>query len=883
MPRRGFQESAPQGGMAQFTAGAPPAATGVRPVDYSGIQQALAGFTAISMQRDAQRAEEQAAEAQRALGTEAIAEPTGFMLPNARRAFEERAAKTYLQQLGLDALRTDTQMRQQFRNDPNGYEAAWRLYAEETVKGLEESNPLLAAAASTLLAEQGAKTWSSLSNQAFDTELALQQGATVRQLDEGLDAYRDRLLDPGVDPDQRDLDFEDAVASLLEVLNEAVQDGRITPQIYNQRVANLEDTLRGEWVRGNVAAALAEGRHGDALGYVESLQQGAWFVDNDRARALASTIQSDITRALAGESDYVRGLEQAARAEARLISMGVDVPAEQQGAIDAFVNYGATSGSPEIQNKVLALQTDMFATRELQSIDRLGFEGLANLDRVIADPNLDPRIGDALFRAKNEREQQLNNALLTNDNYEILEQFPASMSRTEIAAAVNVDVAAIPLVRPSAVATAFELGKNTGNVEVVSQLAMQAIDDGGSAADVAVAAMAAADRGLLDMSQASAFALSAMTWASGQPNLANRIFMDGDFTTTDPLLAGINFTEDFNRNTELFQVVSALAGHDPQLRTAFRNTINNLYRAELSRVDVAASEMRDRDRVTLAQGLNREFQQIPIVEISGRSYPASWFGTPDQENERAQRARALNDRLKELSDVTAMMLRVMPEGDGSYTIYAGESMNIPVETFVPEETQNLHQQQRIETGIIQDRNAQESADPNFLREIAENNPVIASQASREAFGNRIDTAARRARINEEDFRRLAVAVLQSPATETASRFGPMAQNVLPGQLDPFSLDHSTLSEADAAAHFRDLLRTFNGDVDKATAAYWSNDLEIQYFVDTFGDAWLDNVPGNVREFVYRARNANVENAYQATEPLMELNRTPVLQQIFGGQ
>jgi hypothetical protein len=860
--------------MAQFNVAAPPAARQVAAIDFSGIQGALAGLTQIAQEVELSQAERQAARAQRELGTDSVAEPTGFMMPGARRAFEDRANKVYLQELALGALRNETLLRQQHRNDPDGFQSAWELYTEESTKNLEKTNPDLAVAARSMLVEQGINAWSGISDQAFKNELTLQEGETLRQIDELLDVFNDRILDPLSDSDQRDLDFDEALSVSFDVLTEAVQDGRIKPEVFNTRVAQLEDNLRGEWVRGNVAAALADGRHGEALGYIEALHQGAWFTNNDKARALANTLQSDINRALAGQSDYVKNLQQNAAAEMRLRLMGMTPPPETAGAIDRFMEYAAASGSPEIEGMAESKRVDWFATEVLQNVDGLGIDALQELPNIIVDPRLDPRIGDALFDKMNTRLQEIGRTLAANDNYGLLELYP-NATNEQIAANLNIGIEVLPIVRPSSVAAAYELAQNTNDATPLAELGMQAIEQGGGVTDVAAAAMEAAERGFMARSGAEAVAMASMVWGEGNANLANRIFADAAFTTTDPVLAGVNFTESFKKDSELFQVLSAMAGHDPEMRTAFRNALNNMYRAELARSDDPRKLIDSGVDSSVASNLVKEFTQIPVANVGGRSYPLSWFGTPDQENQRQALANALDTFVSNLSEQHSMMLRVFPNGDGSFVIYAGDTRNIPVGTFVPEQTQIIRDQQAIEVATIADSNAQAVANPEWLSEIYEDNPVIASQVSREQFNIRVNSAARLAGIEQEDFRRLAVAVLQSSPQETANRFGPMALNVLPDELNPFSLDHSTITERDAAAHFKSLLNQFD-TVDQAIAAYWSNATQVQYFIDQFGDEWLNNVPGNVREFVYRAKNANTEFSYDYTVPIDIHQRSPAL-------
>ena len=855
MPRRGYQEQAVGTGMASFAAGAPPAIPTQQPLDYSSIQRALQGFTELSLRRDEERAVQQATQLQQAMGVGQVAEPQGYMLPRVRRVFEERAEKVYMQQLGIDALRMDTQLRQRHRNDPAGYQVAWDTYAQESVKGLEESNPRLATAAQAMLAETGARSWSAVSDQAFRHELALQEGETIRNFQQFRDVSRDRLLDPSVSSDQRDFDYEEAVTAGMAFLQEAVTDGRITPEVFNREMEKFEDDTRSEWVRGNVTAALNAGRHTDALGYIEALRQGQWFTNNNKARALANTLETDVRRALSGESDFMRQMRDNARAEASMMLSGVEPPEQAAGAIAKYKDYAARSGSQEMLDDAVGLELGLFAQNLIQNIDVLGVQALEGMDSLFAQVQLDERVRNALIDARNTRLEQINTAVALNDPYALRDLYP-NLNREQTAAAANVDVNSLPILTRGQVASALQYGKNTGDVDGALQpLFNEAFEYGGGAADIAYSAIAAAEAGLISDAEASAMSLAAVSWASGNPNLANRAFMDGDFTAADPAIAGLRFTEDFKSETRVFQTISAMAGHDPVVRTQMRNALNNMYRAEAARLeDVSAVVAGASD---IAELLNNEFDQIAITEIGGRSYPLSWFGTPEVGQEREARARGLNRRVTELQDEFGMALRVVPTGDGTFDIYAGESRNIFVENYVEPQQEDRRSQVEIMVAQMQDAAIEESQDPAWLREVADTNPLVTTQFARQQFDTRINRAARASGVSQENMRRLAAASLQSSAEERASRFGPLAMNVFPDR-DPFSPDQEPVNEGDAARHFGELLRRYDNDPAKALAAYWSDPGQVDFFVDAYGEQWVDYMPGEVREFVYRGMQADVE-------------------------
>ena len=402
MPRRGFQEGAPQGGMAQFTAGAPPAAPPTVATDYSGIQQALAGFTRISMERDARQAEADAVVAQEIAGVSGLAQPDRFMLPSAARAFERRAQAVYSQQLQTEATATAAELLRNHLFDPEGFDNAWNAYTEGKLKALQD-DPVFASQVGLALNDMGVKQRTQIETNVFERT---QQGIAVEMissLQQQQNAIQDQLL---TYPNEA-LTVE-SIAMLEERIAEIDEVGILAPKQIGDLRAQLNDALYGAFVEGKIRESLESGDMATLQTLHYNLQRGAYFDDNQQALRFAGRIASSMG------GDVSRGEINAFKDIGRVLlsrtQSGMELTSEEVDALDQAFNFIQAYGTEEdqrtfSQNYVGVALTQQF-TPLLQngSIDDIGaaLVELRDLSVELASPQVVAGLRSALLERQTE-------------------------------------------------------------------------------------------------------------------------------------------------------------------------------------------------------------------------------------------------------------------------------------------------------------------------------------------------------------------------------------------------------------------------------------------------------------------------------------------------
>lgn len=395
MPRRGFQESPPQGGIAQFTSGAPPASA-VRPLDFSGIQQALSGFTAISMQADAQRAAETAAQEQAALGTEGIAQPAGFMLPSAARAFESRAQTVYEQQLRTEATATATTLLRENMLNPEGFEQSWNAYTEGKLKALQD-DPATAAQVGVALADMGVQKRTAIENNVFDrtqAEISVELFASYKK-------EQDQVLDQILTYPNEAFVVEQ-IAFLREHISELDESGVLTPKQIGDLEMQLNDSLYGAYMEGAIRESLEAGDMATLQTLHNDLQRGAYFEDNQQALRFAARIASsmggDVSR---GE---INAFQDVGRVVLDRVQKGIIVTSEEMDRLDEAFSFLQAFGTPEDQRTFLQNYIGVALTQQLAPLLQDGAISeledariqLQDLDLQLASPEVVSGLQDSV-------------------------------------------------------------------------------------------------------------------------------------------------------------------------------------------------------------------------------------------------------------------------------------------------------------------------------------------------------------------------------------------------------------------------------------------------------------------------------------------------------
>jgi hypothetical protein len=189
-----------------------------------------------------------------------------------------------------------------------------------------------------------------------------------------------------------------------------------------------------------------------------------------------------------------------------------------------------------------------------------------------------------------------------------------------------------------------------------------------------------------------------------------------------------------------------------------------------------------------------------------------------------------------------------------------------LDQYTPAEVQEGNERREIEAALQSDARAQELRDPTWMQEVV--SPLVRVEADKQKFDQLVTEAARSARVDTGITRRLFGAAISAPEDERAIRFGPFSalepkvarrgvyQGVIP------QLDHT--SATDAARMFKGHLDKY-GDEAKAFAAYWGGEAAVDAAIRDAGDAWLDTLPAQVRNFVYRAQSMS-EDAVRVMPP-----------------
>ena len=863
--REEYQAGRVGGGISSFQGTPLPSAGQVRALDFSNISNALAGWQdKLFQEREAEVMEQlsnEALEAQNQMGVAGIANPDRDLAARYAQQYQKSAEALYLQQLSVDALKMDTQLQQQYRFDPDGYQQAWNEYTENTIGGLEKENRRMYTASRAILQEQGARSWAGISNAAFQRQEIENQATALRNTEETLDVYADRMRNPEIDNLQRDIEYSDGISAVMANLNGLLETGVINGAEYDRERRNAEDILRTEWVSTNFRAAMERGDLSAARSYITELRQGAWFINNEKADQLAARLESTIPNMDAARRKQLMNL---ARAEASMLSLGVEPTPDVAGSIQRNINWHAQN-DPENLVTAMSIQSGLKAKQIADQIEEMGSEALIYARNVfLQDSTIPESERAALAKAIDDKIARVDAAARTGNRQALRDEF-AERPVEWIAQNWNVSPDVLPVASTQQVVEAYQRARNTGNgVSELDAVLEEATIRGATAGDLVHTALEAAKNGTMESAEAASFSMAVLARASGVPNLADRALFDGDFVATDPTLVDLDFMKRLN-DDKVYQTIQALSMGNPQARTALHNALNNMFRAEVARGAQGAPSNSEQRRA--ADAITRELSSIPITNIRGSFYPTSIFGSDDSPNMRDETIRQITQQVRTLEEETGMHQRIVPDGTGTFNIYAGQSDAILLATLTPSNTEEERDQARVIAAQNQDYAQQELSDPTWLRSYVEELPTLQAQTQRAQFSASITKAARKHNVPVDDARRFAIAVMQSPEEERGGRLGQLAipeaalyieqrtdARFRPGR--PEQLEEAT---NDKAIELYSELRKIYDDEQKALAAYWVGQDTVDEFVNIYGDAWLQELPTPGREFVYRALDADVNN------------------------
>ena len=287
--REEYQAGRVGGGVSSFQGTSLPSAGQVTGLDFSSIRNALAGWQdKLFQEREAEvmsGLETRAAVDQEQMGVSGIAE-TPDLARRYQQAYAQKARAIYDQQIKTDAFRMANMLRRENANDPQGFAQGWATYKEEIRKGIENSDPELAVGVEQYLDSLGAQYNERLNDSAFARELETQTAQVLEQFQDQIITMRDSLLN---EPDERA--YIDAKAELMANVDDAVASFLLDSGQALRLKEQINDDLSNEYVRGLANKAFEVDDYKGVQFLIEELRGGAWFDDNNKARALANELE----------------------------------------------------------------------------------------------------------------------------------------------------------------------------------------------------------------------------------------------------------------------------------------------------------------------------------------------------------------------------------------------------------------------------------------------------------------------------------------------------------------------------------------------------------------------------------------------------------------
>lgn len=359
MPIREFQQRRQGGAVAAFQA----PGTSPRALNVSGVRNALSDWAA----QVGQEREQQASQRARELGMQAQADqPVGALAQTPdyawrfQQAFREGAYTLFEEQLKLDASRQVSELSRKHFNDPQGFANSWQGYSDSLISSLKESDPTSVPAVRQALEGYGESGYQRLADQMFARELQA-QGVRALQLYEGRRAaFADMLLN---DPDEQV--YRDMLDELDTLLLTEFEQGLISVETLEAGQRRHRESLATEYYRGQFGRSMQSEDLPGAEAVIESLLRGEGFEDNDRGRALASSLAQELRAALGGESmsqmvalrnrqleDMLSGVREGARVD--------------MGQAQEFADFVATHGTPLQQYELGKTMTALQVVQRLQ-------------------------------------------------------------------------------------------------------------------------------------------------------------------------------------------------------------------------------------------------------------------------------------------------------------------------------------------------------------------------------------------------------------------------------------------------------------------------------------------------------------------------------------
>lgn len=830
--------------------------------DFSGLQQVLGDWTDRVRLIEQAKAEEDTAvrarQAQTELGIEGYAPPEEQLAFRYQQVWKERAAATYLLELNNDAKRVNTELRQKYRYDPDGYETAWAEYSKERISAIEKQNPALHITAREGLADLGAQTWAGISDATFARDQEVQRNKWVEGIRTQIAAAQDILLDRSLTTQERDTELQRARDEAIITAHIGVDTGILNPSDLAGVISEINDSTAGDWTRGNFFTAMEREDFDAARGYINELRLGRWFENNDRARALANELEGWLNSALKGDTDHLRLMAEMADAERSSLKAGVGVDPRIQGAMEQYYRATVATGDPMLMWRAEEKLVDTVTTLATGQAMETGFRGIAAARQLLSIPQLPNGVRESLAKKLDEQETALRDAINRGDVQEVFNLHPDGVPRAAIAAGSGLPIEALPFFSTRQVVGQWDLAANTGRFgEVIGSTISSAYMQGGTAADVAHTFTLAARRGEMAQTDAAA-AVAAVHVAPHDPSLATLLAQSATMPVDRDMFAATGFRfMDRARDKGFLQTINAMSNQDPRVAEAMITAYENAVLTQAAAHPEGARSVSVLNDIA-DQMMRSTTAAVETVKIGQHYYPTSMLGPPDAPARAAAVARHLQQRVDRIQTQHSAPIVVRADGRGGFQAF--NAFGDVVDAYIPDETLEQIEQIEVETTMAQDARASEVSDPAWLRDLS--SPLLQVQADRERFNDVVSSAARTARVDIEFARRLSAAAVQAPADERAIRFGPlfsMEATEWRGASPHVGQDPDYTPARQSMAHAGKLRDKYKDDA-KAFAAYWGGEAMVDNAIEVAGDNWLDVVPGSVREFVLRAQSLDPDAA-----------------------
>lgn len=894
-----FEATRSAGGVVSFQTGGAPAAAQVSGVNVTGIQQALQTWSRRTKEReqaeDEQRAIEEATRAQMGLGASGIATPSENESRAYQNAYAARAREISRQQFQADAIRMASSLQREHALDPDGFNAAWQTYLNETVKTIEQRDATFAGDVQVYLDGLGANYSNTINNAVFERDLESQTVQITSAVKDQVANYTDSLL---ANPSEEN--FERTRSELYSSLGSLDENAFSPRQIENLRIEG-ENRLAYAYARGQANLAIADNDYAGAQQIVDELRMGRYFSDNIQGEQLANSIESDM---------------QALRSERNsIIRAGIDRNLE---TLDTYFTVTAETGSID--------EDDLEAARSALNFVRVNGDenDVERAETAFADTTLLNELGPQIrgaspaelnawgnYLSSPEAIEQYSgtarSALLQSINNQN-QQFAQSIQNNDYANVGDPDFRGLGAQQIMNMEPALEDELRVRNRQRVSSVLGVAVDEvpnwtQGQTEDFVQRIDKAAQSG-----DADAYRALVSRYMRPYMEQGNTLAGARALAATNPEIAGTAFISTALMNatgrdaaiwTNLAMAGMAAGGTESEFQVSelsedSRNKLDALAEgygnsyamvvASLKNVAGGAIALGELDAGAdsgeQAKYIDSLLSGIQTTELSnGVSVFTADLGDGPQQQAVSQ--RAIEETFDAISDgpYDVTKYRPVPVDNNQFifrdrltgTILRDDS-GAPVRSFVNEPTYERAVESDQQFAAEQARQAQAEAE----------NQLQLSQTEQRVFQH----VGAQAGISEDQSNALYRAISTSPArsivrlpdgivpeamprTDRAGQGGVRmmdteytirgAEALSSFDFNPFQegqqrssfVGRQTEMRAGTVMFYADMLDQFGGDTKKALAAVAASPEDVQLAVDNFGEDWLDEMPDDTRRFVRR--------------------------------